>query len=105
MQSLSAVWKPTSQEPQKKLADSCEISHVSLKGGAGAAVVSLYDGQDASCLNDQGNLKWVSDASAATPDNDDFAHPIVFRKGVFAVCEQGIGSNPIFCYAKAKYTV
>lgn len=102
MVSNSGVWQPTNTETEKKVAGSCEVSALALKAGGGAAVVSLYDGnstQDAV----PANKKWVLDASTSDSDNQSFTIPITFKKGVYAVCEQGAGTNPILCIATRRY--
>jgi hypothetical protein len=99
----SGVWKPTSEVPSKKIAGSCEVTNLSLKAGNGAAVVSFYDGSsDGDAV--PANLKWVLDASTTSSDNERF-DGLVFKKGVFAVCEQGVNFNPIVLIATKKYNI
>jgi hypothetical protein len=102
MTSDTAVWKPSATETQKKVSGPNEVTALSLKSGAGPAVISIYDATDVTGVNDT-NLKWVLDSAAAGNDNQSFLSPIIFRKGIFAVCEQGPNFNPIFCLAARKY--
>lgn len=104
MTSRSGIWKPTASEKEKKIADSCEVTALALKAGGGAAVIALYDGVDSTCKNDQGNLKWVLDASTTDSDNQSFSEPIIFKRGMYAVCEQGELNNPILCVATRRNT-
>lgn len=97
----SGVWKPTDQEQEKKIAGSCDLTHVSLKAGGAAAVVSLYDGNSSDDKKPT-NLRWVLDASTGTPDNEDFSEPLNFKKGIYAVLEQGNNFNAILCFAADK---
>jgi hypothetical protein len=98
----SGVWKPTPAETQKKLAGAGEVRNLSLKSGGAAAAVSFYDGTSVADVIDT-NLKWVLDASQQTADNEKF-DGLIFRKGVFAVCEQGIGFTPVVCISMVEYT-
>lgn len=103
LQSNPAVWRvPATGLAEAKLAGPCEISGLSLKGGSGAGLISLYDGTDASAKNDT-NLKWVLDASISGVDNQPFPLPIVFKKGIYAVCEQGQANNVILCFCATNY--
>lgn len=102
LRSAPAIWKPTAAESAKKLAGPCEISALALKAGAGAAFISLYDGTGPTDVVDA-NLKWVLDASTTDSDNQSFPAPLNFRKGVYAICEQGINFNPILCIASVDY--
>jgi hypothetical protein len=99
----SGVWKPTAGEPAKKLAGPCEVTNLKLASGAGAAYVAFYDGSSAGDATPS-NLKWVLDSSTTFGDSDQF-DGLVFNKGVWAVCEQGIGLEPAVCIATRKYTV
>jgi hypothetical protein len=63
------------------------VTALSLKSGKGAATISIYDASDSTGATPT-NLKWVLDAAAAGNDNQPFPSPIIFRKGIFAVCEQ-----------------
>lgn len=103
MVSNSGIWQPTTEEVSKKIAGSCEVTALALKAGGGAAVISLYDGNSTQDVT-LANKKWVLDASTSDSDNQSFASPIIFKKGVFAVCEQGMNVNPILCIATRKYT-
>lgn len=97
------TWKPSSSERAKKLADSCEVTNLSLKSGSGAAAVAIYDGtsdQDAI----PANLKWFLDASTQDADNEIF-EGLVFTKGIYAVCEQGYDFSPVVCFAANRYNV
>lgn len=98
----SGVWKPSNLERSKKLAASCEVRNLSLKAGGGAVVVSFYDGVDDTDVT-PAKLKWVLDASTQNSDGDKF-DGLVFKKGVYAVCEQGFDTNPIVCITTNKYT-
>lgn len=104
MQSFPAVYKPVAAVEEKKIAGPCEISALALKTGGGAATVSLYDGIAA---QDKipANLKWVLDASTTVPDNQSFDSPLIFKKGIYAVFEQGGDTNPALCYAANAYAV
>lgn len=103
--SIPETWKPTGSGDSKKLQGSCEITHLSLKAGNGAAVVYIYDCTDSNGANED-SLKWVLDAATTVPDNEDFSSPIAFKKGVFAVCDQGASpANPVLCYAARLYAV
>jgi len=101
--SRSIVWKPTTDETSKKLAGSCEVTALKLSAGSGAAAVAIYDGVDSDDAIPN-NLRWFLDASTTDNDAQSF-DGIVFLKGVFAVCEQGINFNPVVCMAASDYTV
>lgn len=97
--SIPGVWKPTADEPAKKLANGCEITTLKLSSGSGAAFVSFYDGESASDAT-PANLKWVLDCSSTDNDAQVFSNPLIFTRGVYAVCEQGVGHNPVVCIAR-----
>jgi hypothetical protein len=101
MKAQSSVWKPTTAEKAKKLQGAVEISSLCLKSG-GSSFVSIYDATTENECNEN-SLRWVLDAAAATPDNNFFTEPIVFAKGVFAICDQGWDANPHVCVAASKY--
>jgi len=96
---ISGVWKPTANGAGKKLADACEVTNLKLATGAGAAVVSIYDSQDSAT-----DLKWVLDASTTDVDSQSF-DGLVFKKGVYAVLDQGGGFTPVVCIARKHYEV
>lgn len=101
MGSDTAIWKPVDTETSKKIGGPSEVSALSLKGG-GAAYVAIYDATDSAGAI-PANLKWILDTAAAGNDNQSFDSPIIFRKGIFAVCEQGINFNPVLCVATQRY--
>lgn len=103
MTSEPAVWKPSAAEPSKKIGGPNEVTALSLKSGKGASTVSLYDASDSSGAI-LANLKWVLDAATTGNDNQSFPSPIIFRKGIFAVCEIGLDFDPILCVAVRKYS-
>lgn len=103
MTTQSGAWTPTAGEPAKKLAGSCEVTNLKLISGGGASYVSFYDGNSAGDAI-PANLKWALDASTQDADGDNF-EGLVFTKGVWAVCEQGIGFNPAVFIAARGYTV
>lgn len=97
----SGVWKPAGNNDSKKLAGPCEVDHLSLKTGATAGFVSFYDAVDINGAVPTA-LRWQLDASTTVPDNEQL-NGIVFKKGLFAVVEQG-DANLSICYATRKYT-
>lgn len=102
MQADSGVWQPTVAAPSQKLAGAGECSSLCLKAGGSSAAVLIYDG---TTLADAipANLRWVLDASTTDCDNNFFPKSIIFKKGVFALCDQGAG-NATVCIAMDKYT-
>lgn len=97
----SFTWKPDQAqggaETKRQLsASGREVFKLSLKAGAGAAVVAFYDAQTEGDANPS-NQRWVLDASTTSNDNELFANPLRFEKGIFAVLEQGSGFNPVVC--------
>lgn len=98
-----AIWKPTTDEPAKKIGGPNEVTALSLKSGGGSAVISIYDSADSGGATPT-NLKWVLDSATTGNDNQSFPDPIIFRKGMYAVCEQGLNFNPILCVAVRKYS-
>lgn len=105
MAANSGVWKPQSGAggDRKKLAGPCEVTALKLSAGGGAAFVSIYDGTQDSDVNDS-NLKWVLDASTTDNDMQSFFDGLIFKKGVYAICEQGINFNPVVAIAAKSYT-
>ncbi len=101
---ISTVWKPTALEASKKLQGGGEVSALKLAAGGGAAFVSIYDASSVDTCNEN-NLRWVLDASTTVIDSQCFTEPLTFEKGVVAICEQGIGFNPVVCLAMTKYVV
>ena len=99
--SLAGIWIPTSGETAKKLAGPAEVTFLKLSSGAGAAYVSVYDGSSGSDAI-PANRKWVLDCSTTDNDVNPFHSPLHFAKGVYAVCEQGIGLDPVVCIAVSK---
>ena len=93
----SGVWKPSSQETQKKIGDAGLVTNLKLASGSGAAVVAFYDGISEADVT-EANLKWVLDASTTDADQDSF-DKLKFNKGIYAVCEQGADTNPRVCVA------
>jgi len=104
MGSTSIVWKPAAGETSKLLTSSCEVGILKLAAGGGAAFVSIYD-----CKEIEGatpnSLKWVLDASTTDVDSQSFPDGLAFSKGVFAVVEQGGGTNLAVCVAARRYVV
>ena len=98
----SLVWKPSDTETAKKLQTACEVSAITLHAGAGGAHISLYNAVDANGATES-ELKWTIDCSAQSDDNVPFTSPIVFTKGVYAVCVTGFNFNPELCLAWLKY--
>jgi hypothetical protein len=101
-QSIPTVWKPTPTETEKLVQGSCEVSALKLAAGGGAAVVSIYDAKNSIEANENA-LRWVLDASTTDNDAQSFCAPLVFKKGVYAKCEQGEGQNSILCVAAINY--
>lgn len=101
--SRSIVWKPVTGDTEKRLAGACEVTALKLSAGGGAAAVSIYDGEDSDDVTPN-NLRWFLDASTTDNDAQSF-DGIVFLKGVYVVCEQGVNFNPVFCMAASDYTV
>jgi hypothetical protein len=100
--SQSAVWLPdTEGNTSKKLAGSCEVSVLKLIASASAAHVKFYDSAS-SADNIPNNLKWVLDASTTDVDYQVFVNPLVFKKGVYAVLEQGSGFSPMICISTVQ---
>ena len=95
--SKSIVWQPGVEgNTAKQLVTSGrELTVLALKSGAGAAVVSFYDSNVAT--TNYADLKWVLDCSTTDTDSQVFPNPLFFKKGVYAVLDQGVGSNPIVC--------
>ncbi len=76
-----------------KIAGPCEVSKLKLSALAAPAFVSIYDAADASgAIPSQ--RKWFLDAGVAACDSDVFPNPLTFKRGVYAICEDGGGSNP-----------
>lgn len=103
MTSAAAVWRPAAGETSKKIGVASEVTALSLKSGTGAATVALHDVTDASQAN-QNTVKWVLDAAIGGNDNQSFASPIIFTRGIVAVVEQGDGNNLALCVAAKKYS-
>ncbi len=93
----SGTWRPGTGETSKKLAGPCEITNLKLAASGAPAVVAFYDSMDSA-----DDLKWVLDASTTDTDSDTF-EGLIFKKGVYAVLEQGANSNAIICIARRKY--
>lgn len=98
----TAVWKPSTGETSKKIGGPNEVTALSLKSGGAAATVSIYDAADQAGATES-NLKWVLDAAAPGNDNQSFNSPLIFKKGIFAVCDQGNNFNPILCVSTNRY--
>lgn len=96
--SNGGVWRPDIDggASGRKLAGPCEVSFLKLIGSGAAATVAIYDSNDGSQLM---NPKWYLDASTAYDDTNPFPNPLAFRRGVWAVLEQGTGTNSIVCIA------
>lgn len=90
------VWKISPTETVKQLAGPCEVSSFKLIATGSSAHVKIYDSVGSQNPTD---LKWVLDASQTACDSHDFVNPLAFNKGVYAVCENGEGFNPIVCLA------
>lgn len=84
----------------KKVAGPCEVSHLKLVSG-GAASMAIYDALSAADATPS-RLKWVLDCASTTIDDNDFANPIAFQRGVYAVLEQGGGFNPVLCITRIQ---
>lgn len=100
----STIWNPDLEGTTKQIASSArEISHLKLIASGGSAHVDLYDNR-----NGQANptdLVWALDASTTADDDNDFANPLLFSKGIYAVLTQGAGFNPQFCIAHIPSSV
>lgn len=96
------IWKPTVAEPSRLLETACEVSALSLKSGAGSAHVSLYDAKDISGTTPNA-LKWTLDCSTTDNDNQSFDSPLIFRKGLFAICDNGLDFNAEVCAGVLRY--
>ena len=94
---IPGVWQITSSVTTKQVAGSCEISSFKLISTGGSAHVKLYDSVGSA---DSSSLKWALDSSLYTNDSHDFSNPLVFEKGVYAVCEDGFSFSPILCLSK-----
>lgn len=102
IKAISLVWLPTASEPDKKLQGAGECSALKLAANAGAAHVSIYDATTlAACTPN--SRRWVLDASTTDVDAQCFTEPLTFSKGVYAVCEQGVGLGAEVCLAMSKY--
>lgn len=97
--SKGGVWKPSTSEKEKYLADAGEFSTLKLSAGTGGSTVYLYDAKTSANATEN-NLKWVLDCSAASNDINIFSSPLLFEKGVYAVCKTGWQYNPIVSLAK-----
>ena len=97
--SLPVVWEPDLEGVvAKQIASSGrEVTALKLSSGAGAAFISLYDSNMGAA--DLTHKRWVLDASTEDNDAQIFTSPIVFKKGIYAVLEQGTGNNPKLCIA------
>lgn len=85
--SIPGIWRITDGERSKKLAGNCEITALKLSSGSGAAFVSIYDIPDD---NYAGKTPvWVLDCSTTDNDTCIFPSPLLFKNGLYAVCEQG----------------
>lgn len=102
LQSQPNVWLPTPTESSKLLQTGCEVTALSLKAGGGPVHVSLYDCKDSNGANPNA-LRWTLDAAQQDTDSETFASPLIFRKGLFAVCDEGLDFNAQVCYASLKY--
>lgn len=100
-QSISVVWKPVSGNTDEKIQGSCEVTALKLSSGNGAAVVAVYDATSLTECNEN-SLRWFLDASTTDNDAQSF-DGLVFKKGVYLVCEQGVGFNPVVCVAGQMY--
>lgn len=96
--SRPSVFEFVGSETTKQIASSgVEVSSLKLIASASAAVVSLYD---TSGTNPQStDKKWVLDASTSDNDVQNFSNPLGFKKGIYAVLEQGANSNAKLCIA------
>lgn len=98
--SLPVVWDPDNEPNNataKQIASSGrEISNLKLAtAGGGSAVVFLYD--NANGVPNPTDLRWVMDSGSGTPDANEFASPLAFKKGIYAVLSQGAGLRAILC--------
>jgi hypothetical protein len=98
------IWKPGATDTTKQIATvSKEVTAMKLIGSGGSAVVALYDTRNRE--TDDNHLRWVLDASTTYNDTQSFPNPLVFEKGIYAVLEQGVGTNPILCMAAIPTSV
>lgn len=97
--SEGGTWRPSVDQKEKHLSNPGEISALKLSCGSTSAVVVIYDAKSSADVI-PANMKWYLDAAAAGNDNNCFSSPLIFRKGVYAVCEQGWQGNPVVCYTK-----
>ena len=98
------VWNPDLGGPTSKIvaSSSVEVSHLKLVASGGAAHIDLYNN---ATTNNPTDLVWSLDASTTANDDNDFANPLLFSKGIFAVLTQGSGFNPQLCVATISPTV
>ena len=98
------VWNPDLEGvTSKKIASSSvEVSHLKLVASGGSAHVDLYNN---ATTNNPTDLVWAMDASTTTNDDNDFANPLLFSKGIFAVLTQGAGFNAQLSIATISPTV
>ena len=96
--SLPIVWDPdTEGNTAKVIATSSQevtaLKAVSAKGVAG--LIFLYDSGTANATD----LRWVMDIPSGSPDIQTFSYPLVFKKGIYAVMEQGQNQRIILSVA------
>lgn len=90
----AGIWKITLAVPDKQLAGPTEVSVLKLSSaGGGAAFVTIYDSFNLSGCTPTA-AKWILDTSSSGVDTTNFPNPLRFKKGVYAVCEDGAGLNP-----------
>ena len=97
--SIPNLWEPDVEGvTTKQLASSGrEVTALKLSAGAGSAVVALYDNGDGNA--NPTDRKWVLDASTTDNDGMAFSSPLSFKKGIYAVLEQGAGLGAKLNYA------
>jgi len=98
------VWNPDVEGSTSKTiaSSSIEVTHLKLVASGGSAHVDLYDNNSSANPTD---LVWSMDASTTANDDNDFANPLLFKKGIFAVLTQGSGFNPQLSLARINPAV
>lgn len=93
-------WKPATANEGKQLAGPCEVSVLKLTAGSSAAHVTIYD--SSTSTTNPNKIVWVLDASTQDDDCQVFTNPLVFKNGVYAVCDQGSTFNAEICIARVE---
>lgn len=92
----SGVWRSAGELFKVMATGTVEVAALSLKSGSGAATCAVYDAADLANATPS-TLKWMLDCSNVGQDNQIFATPLLFNKGVVAVLEQGADTSAILC--------